>query len=193
MRAWLFGALLCLTASVGLAAWWSLDGQDARPTQALAPARAPASTAHLAPAPPTAAAVLPAAALAQPAPREPVADAEQAPSLSVPEAQMLMQLMAEQGDPRSPALGQRQPRQAASAAQLADPAQYRDFEEQHSRALIKAYTGGIEQIPAIRQRIEEEAQAGRRSAEEIDEARAALQQLEMLQSKLQREAPELLP
>ena len=97
MRAWLFGALLCLTASVGLAAWWSLNGQEARPTQALAPALAPASTAHLAPAPPTAAAVLPAAALAQPIPREPTADAEQAPSLSVPEAQMLMQLMAEQG------------------------------------------------------------------------------------------------
>ena len=39
-------------------------------------------------------------------------------SLSVPEAQMLMQLMAEQGDPRSPALAQRQPRQAASACLL---------------------------------------------------------------------------
>jgi len=56
-----------------------------------------------------------------------------------------------------------------------------------------AYAGGVQQIPAIRERIEQAAQSGERSAAEIDEARAALEQLEMLQSKLQREAPELLP
>jgi hypothetical protein len=106
---------------------------------------------------------------------------------------MLIQVMAEQGDPRSPPLGRLKPRQPASPSQLADPAEYRAFEDGQSRALIQAYAGGVQQIPAIRARIEQAAQAGERSAVEIDEARAALAQLEMLQDKLQREAPELLP
>lgn len=105
---------------------------------------------------------------------------------------MLIQLMAEQGDPRRPPLGQLKPRQPASAAQLADPAQYKAFEDQHSRDLIMAYASGVQQIPAIRDRIEQAAQSGERNASEIDEARAALEQLEMLQSKLERERPELL-
>jgi hypothetical protein len=115
------------------------------------------------------------------------------PGLNAREAQMLMQLMAEQGDPRSPPLGRLEARQAASPSQLADPGQYRAFEEEQSRTLIQAYVGGVQQIPAIRARIEQAAQAGERNAVEIDEARAALAQLEMLQDKLQREAPELLP
>ena len=192
MKAWIVTTLLCLTVSVGLAAWWSLNMQGLeaptieqvtlqRPASALPGLAPPAS-------PPTA----PPLSTSRVEP-ETSSGVQSEPELNAEEAQMLMQLMAEQGDPRSPALGERQPRQAATPAQLADPEQYRAFEEQHSRALIMAYTGGVKQIPAIRQRIEEEAQAGRRSAEEIDEARAALQQLEMLQSKLQREAPQLLP
>ncbi|WP_339525129.1 hypothetical protein [Pseudomonas sp. EA_35y_Pfl2_R111] len=114
------------------------------------------------------------------------------PQLNAQEAQMLIQLMADQGDPRSPALGQLKPRQPASAAQLADPAQYNAFEEQQTRDQIMAYASGVQQIPAIRDRIEQAAQSGERSQIELDEARAALEQLEMLQSKLQRERPELL-
>ncbi|MFZ3155822.1 hypothetical protein [Pseudomonas sp.] len=105
---------------------------------------------------------------------------------------MLIQLMADQGDPRSPALGSLKPRQPASAAQLADPAQYNAFEDQQTRDQIMAYASGVQQIPAIRERIEQAAQSGERSQSELDEARAALEQLEMLQSKLQRERPELL-
>ena len=105
---------------------------------------------------------------------------------------MLIQLMADQGDPRSPALGQLKPRERASAAQLADPAQYSAFEDQQTRDQLMAFAGGVQQIPAIRERIEQAAQSGERNANEIDEARAALEQLEMLQSKLQRERPELL-
>ncbi|WP_394236127.1 hypothetical protein [Pseudomonas anguilliseptica] len=113
--------------------------------------------------------------------------------LNAQEAQMLIQLMADEGDPRSPALGQLKPRQPASAAQLADPAQYSAFEEQQTRDQIMAYASGVQQIPAIRERIEQAAQSGERSQTELDEARAALEQLEMLQSKLQRERPELMP
>lgn len=115
------------------------------------------------------------------------------PQLNAQEAQMLIQLMADQGDPRSPALGQLKPRQPASAAQLADPAQYSAFEDQQTRDQIMAYASGVQQIPAIRERIEQAAQSGERSQTELDEARAALEQLEVLQSKLQREGPELLP
>lgn len=77
---------------------------------------------------------------------------------------MLIQLMADQGDPRSPALGELKPRQPASPAQLADPAQYRAFEDQHSRDQIMAYASGVQQIPAIRERIEHAAQSGERNA-----------------------------
>ncbi|WP_415753857.1 hypothetical protein [Pseudomonas leptonychotis] len=132
--------------------------------------------------------------VATPAPAaEPVEAATNEPQLNAQEAQMLIQLMADQGDPRSPVLGQLKPRERASAAQLADPAQYSAFEDQQTRDQLMAYAGGVQQIPAIRERIEQAAQSGERNANEIDEARAALEQLEMLQSKLQRERPELLP
>jgi hypothetical protein len=124
---------------------------------------------------------------------QPVEALPSEPQLNAQEAQMLIQLMAEQGDPRSPALGQRKPRQPASSAQLANPAQYSAFEDQQTREQIMAYASGVQQIPAIRERIEQAAQSGERSQTELDEARAALEQLEMLQSKLQRERPELLP
>lgn len=129
-----------------------------------------------------------------PAPAEqPVEEPPSEAQLNAQEAQMLIQLMADQGDPRSPALGHLKPRQPASAAQLADPAQYSAFEDQQTRDQIMAYASGVQQIPAIRDRIEQAAQSGERSQSELDEARAALEQLEMLQSKLQRERPELLP
>lgn len=132
--------------------------------------------------------------VAIPAPAEKsVEEPPSEPQLNAQEAQMLIQLMADQGDPRSPALGQLKPRQPASAAQLADPAQYSAFEDQQTRDQIMAYASGVQQIPAIRERIEQAAQSGERSQTELDEARAALEQLEMLQSKLQREGPELLP
>jgi hypothetical protein len=124
---------------------------------------------------------------------EPVEAATNEPQLNAQEAQMLIQLMADQGDPRSPALGQLKPRERASAAQLADPAQYSAFEDQQTRDQLMAYASGVQQIPAIRERIEQAAQSGERNQAELDEARAALEQLEMLQSKLQRERPELLP
>ncbi|MGH8355111.1 MAG: hypothetical protein ACRERY_16530, partial [Pseudomonas sp.] len=95
----------------------------------------------------------------------------------------LIQLLAEQGDPRSPPLQASQPRTKAPAAALADPALYAQFEERQTRAQIQAYTDGVRQIPEIRERIEQAAQSGERNAEEIDEARAALEQLEMLRSQ----------
>ena len=129
-----------------------------------------------------------------PAPAEkPVEEPPSEPQLNAQEAQMLIQLMADQGDPRSPALGQLKPRQPASAAQLADPTQYSAFEDQQTRDQIMAYASGVQQIPAIRERIEQAAQSGERSPSELIEARAALEQLEMLQSKMQRERPELFP
>ncbi|MEX6500564.1 hypothetical protein [Pseudomonas zhanjiangensis] len=106
---------------------------------------------------------------------------------------MLMQLMLERGDPRSPRLGVLKPRPTPSAAVFADPAQYQAFEDQYSRAQVQAFASGVQQLPDIRARIEQAAQSGERNAAELDEARAALEQLQMLKAKLQREAPELLP
>ncbi|MBS7691144.1 hypothetical protein I0D68_09710 [Pseudomonas lalucatii] len=192
MRRWLGAALLCCAAAVVLAAWWVAS--EPAPSPALPQARA------VEPAPPSWPATLPvapgAASIASPAAiasaQRPAA-AEPSANLAPLEAQLLIQLMLERGDPRSPALGELAPRPTPSAAVLANPAQYQAFEDRHSRAQIQAYAGGVQQIPAIRARIEQAAQSGERSAVELDEARAALEQLEMLQARLRREAPELLP
>lgn len=114
-------------------------------------------------------------------------------TLSPVEAQVLMQLMAEQGDPRMPAKGGLKPRQSASATQLADPQAYAAFEDEQTRSQVQAWTRGVEQIPAIRERIAQAEQAGDRSSAELEEARAALGQLEQLRSQLQQQAPQLLP
>jgi hypothetical protein len=189
VKRWLLGGLLSATAAVALGLWWVPETRSI-PAVALPQVAAPRPIEP--PSPPTPEPhALPVAA--NPAPEAPVVDSVVEPALNAEEAQVLMQLMADQGDPRSPALGTLKPREQATPAQLADPAQYQAFEDKQSRALIQAYAGGVQQIPAIRGRIEQAAQSGERSAEEIDEARAALEQLEMLQSKLQREAPGLLP
>lgn len=109
------------------------------------------------------------------------------------EAIQLMQWMAEKGDPRGPDLGGMKPRQTATAAELADPNQYAALEERQTRELLQAYAAGVQQIPEIRARIEAAAQSGERSASELDEARAALDQLEAMKGRLESEAPQLLP
>ncbi len=187
MKRWLFGGLLSATAAVALGIWW-LPGVEPIATVAVPQVAAARSVE-----PPSPLAPEPQPVAANSTPVAPVVDSTVEPALNAEEAQVLMQLMAEQGDPRSPQLGTLKPREQATPAQLADPAQYQAFEDQQSRALIQAYASGVQQIPAIRERIEQAAQTGERSAEEIDEARAALEQLEMLQNKLQREAPQLLP
>jgi hypothetical protein len=189
VKRWLIGGMLSASAAVALCIWW-VPGAEPVATVALPDV---AANGVVEPPSPSAPAPQPMPAAIIPAPITPVVDSTAEPALNAEEAQVLMQLMADQGDPRSPSLGTLKPREQATPAQLADPAQYQAFEDKQSRALIQAYASGIQQIPAIRERIEQAAQSGERNAEEIDEARAALEQLEMLQSKLQREAPELLP
>lgn len=185
MKRWLGVALLSSGAAVAAGLW--LAPPVALPTTATAPV-AGSALASLA------AKSVPIAAL--PSPRSPALaatpPAEKA-AYSVEEAQMLMQVLAEQGDPRQPAAGGLQARTPATPAQLASPEQYAAFVDQQSRAEVQAWTSGVQQIPQIREQIELAAQSGERNPVEINEARAALEQLEMMQSRLQREAPELLP
>lgn len=184
MKLWLGVALLSCATVVAASLW--LAAPPEVPVSAGAPR---ALVSPIAVAPP---ATKPVPARVAPAVPAAVAPAEK-PAYSVAEAQMLMQVMAESGDPRQPVAGGLKPREAASPAQLASPAQYAAFEDQHARAEIQAWASGVQQIPQMREQIEQAAQSGERSSVEIDEARGALEQLEMLQSKLQREAPELLP
>ena len=191
MKLWLTGALCSAMAAVALGVWLAPEMLP------IAPVAQPQVAAKHPVEPPSPSApepqLLP-AATTNPAPVVvPVVESAAEPALNAGEAQILMELMADQGDPRSPQLGTLKPREQATPAQLADPAQYQAFEDKQSRALIQAYASGVQQIPAIRERIEQAAQSGERNAAEIDEARAALEQLEMLQGKLQREAPQLLP
>ena len=189
MRRWLLGgSALAVVAVLASAAWF---GPQPTVAEELAPPPAPAvaPVRKVEPAQSAAAAfrveALPAAA------EVPVE--VKAPTLSPVEAQVLIRLMAEQGDPRMPAKGGLKPRQPASAAQLADPQAYAAFEDEQTRSQVQAWTRGVEQIPAIRERIAQAEQAGDRSSAELDEARAALGQLEQLHSQLQQQAPQLLP
>jgi hypothetical protein len=184
MKLWLGVALLSCATVVAASLW--LAAPPEVPVSAGAPR---ALVSPIAVAPPV---TKPEPVRVAPAVPAAVAPAEK-PAYSVAEAQMLMQVMAESGDPRQPVAGGLKPREAASPAQLASPAQYAAFEDQHARAEIQAWASGVQQIPQMREQIELAAQSGERSSVEIDEARAALEQLEMLQSQLQREAPELLP
>ncbi|MBA4290115.1 MAG: hypothetical protein C0439_14195 [Pseudomonas sp.] len=190
MKGWLAVGLLSVSAAITLAV---LNAPETEPVATVVPVTASAtrSATHL-PDPPAARTTATPAPVPAPA-SPPMDEPPSAPTLNVQEAQMLIQLMADDGDPRSPALGELKPRQPASPAQLADPAQYRAFEDQHSRDQIMAYASGVQQIPTIRERIEQAAQSGERSQAELDEARAALEQLEMLKSKLHREQPSGLP
>jgi hypothetical protein len=186
MKGWLAAAVLSSAATVAASLWLAAPPEPGVPVVAAPVPRSPA----LAAAPlPKLSPVRP-----RPAPRLPAAAVPgETPRYSVAQAQMLMQLMAESGDPRQPAAGGLQPRTAASPAQLANPAAYVAFADQQSRAEVLAWTSGVQQIAQIRTQIEQAEQSGERSGAEIDEARGALEQLQMLQSKLQREAPELLP
>jgi len=189
MKAWLGIGLLGVITAVTIVVV-RMPQADTSPAVAPHTATPPSATIHL-PERPAALPTQQPAAIPAPA-EKPVEEPPSEAQLNAQEAQMLIQLMADQGDPRSPALGHLKPRQPASAAQLADPAQYSKFEDQQTRDQIMAYASGVQQIPAIRDRIEQAAQSGERSQSELDEARAALEQLEMLQNKLQRERPELL-
>lgn len=189
MKRWLGVALGCSGLAIALTCAGVL----------LAPADMAASSSSLSPARTVAA--LPAVD-DRPPPPAPVRSQAAAPAyeaeppaaeLDREQAIQFMQMLRDEGDPRSPPLGGLQPRQGATAQELADPKQYQAFEERQTRELVQAYTSGVQQIPEIRARIEAAEQGGERSAEEIDEARAALGQLEMMRDKLQRESPQLLP
>ena len=186
MKLWLGMALLSCGAAVAASLW--LAPQSAALPTVVAPLSTPPAVAPLASKPaPLAPALKPRSPLPVAAPSVEVA------AYSVAEAQMLMQVMAEQGDPRQPVAGGLQPRPTATPAQLASPEQYAAFEDQQTRAQVQAWAGGVQQIPYMREQIELAAQSGERTPVEINEARAALEQLEMMQSQLQREAPALLP
>ncbi|MGC8113525.1 hypothetical protein ACP3VQ_00770 [Metapseudomonas otitidis] len=192
MKGWLGLALASVLVSAGVGAAWSW--REA-PVAVASPARALSAPASLPPVPVPTASQPP----ASPAPAAPVAakavdEAPPSPApLDLQQAQQLMQWTAEHGDPRSPALGGLKPRQAASEAERVDPQAYAALEERQTRELVQAYAAGVQQIPEIRARIEAAAQSGERSPAELDEARAALEQLEAMQAHLEREAPELLP
>lgn len=186
MKGWLAAALLSSAATVAASLWLAAPPAVLPVAIALSPVNPLPLPAAPQVKPATVQVAARSVALAAATPVETAA-------YSVAEAQMLMQLMAESGDPRQPAAGGLQPRTAASPAQLANPAAYGAFVDQQSRAEVLAWTGGVQQIEQIRAQIEQAEQSGERSGAEIDEARGALEQLQMLQSKLQREAPELLP
>ncbi|WP_263143675.1 hypothetical protein [Pseudomonas sp. RIT-PI-AD] len=186
---WLAAALGCAASAVAAVVYLAeADPAPAPPAVAAVPRGAPLAEAGTWSPPPAPRVSRP----ALPAPTAKVAETDSPPGLDAEAAQVLMQVMIERGDPRSPALGGLRPRRPATAATLADPQAYAAFQADEERRQAQAYIAGVQQIPAIRARIEDAAQGGERSAAELDEARGALQQLEMLRDSLRTQAPELL-
>ncbi|WP_271409937.1 hypothetical protein [Pseudomonas sp. Q1-7] len=190
MKGWLGVAVACSAGVAALACATVLltPVPPPRPAPAALPAPQPPPLAIATPAlPPAPLADSQTGAAPVAAPERPAAPMDQAQAIE------FMQWMADKGDPRSPELGGLTPRRGATAAELADPRQYQALEERQTRELLQAYAGGVQQIPEIRARIEAAAQSGERSTVELDEARAALEQLEAMKGRLEHEAPELLP
>lgn len=191
MTRWLLLALGCVSGGVA-AAWLLFSAPPATLNHPLVgvatqPASATAAKPELAKPASDAFSV-------SPAPERPIeAEAASEPTLSPAEAITLMQVMAEQGDPRSPALLKTTPRRLPSAEQLADSEQYSAYEQEQLNDLLRSYTGIVNDIPDIKQRIDQAEQLGERTPEEISEAREAVGQLEAMQARLQQENPALLP
>ena len=190
MTRWLLLALGCVSGGVA-AAWLLLSAPPATLNHPLAGvATQPASAT---PAKPELAKPASDAFSVSPAPERAVEREAIEPTLSPAEAITLMQVMAEQGDPRSPALLKTTPRRLPTAEQLADSEQYSAYEQEQLNDLLRSYTGIVNDIPDIKQRIDQAEQLGERTPEEISEAREAVGQLEAMQARLQQENPALLP
>ncbi|MCJ8169355.1 hypothetical protein [Atopomonas sediminilitoris] len=190
---WLLVAAGLSGVGVGAVLWWY--PQPAAPQAVVPASNMPVPTVGGVSTGPKAVATNVDAFSLSPAPQAPTPaqDSPEATPLSPAEAITLMQVMAEQGDPRSPALLQSAPRALPSAAQLADPQQYSDYEQQQLDDLLRSYTGIVKDIPQIKQRIDQAEQLGERTPEEIREARLAVEQLSAMQARLQQEKPSLLP
>ncbi|WP_071871656.1 hypothetical protein [Atopomonas hussainii] len=190
MTRWLLLALGCVSGGVA-AAWLLFSAPPATLNQPVAGvATQPASAT---PAKPELAKPASDAFSVSPAPERPVEQEANEPTLSPAEAITLMQVMAEQGDPRSPALLKTTPRRLPTAEQLADGEQYSAYEQEQLNDLLRSYTGIVNDIPEIKERIDQAEQLGERTPDEISEARAAVGQLEAMQTRLQQENPALLP
>lgn len=190
MTRWLLLALGCVSGGVA-AAWLLFSAPPAPLNQPVAGVAISPATAS--PAKPELAKLAGDAFSVSPAPERPVEKEASEPTLSPAEAITLMQVMAEQGDPRSPALLKTTPRRLPTAEQLADSEQYSAYEQEQLNDLLRSYTGIVNDIPDIKQRIDQAEQLGERTPEEISEAREAVGQLEAMQARLQQENPALLP
>ncbi|MEO4047952.1 hypothetical protein AAFN46_12780 [Pseudomonas sp. CAU 1711] len=183
--------------AVALGVWAQLQFGEAPADAAVAVPPAAVPRDSIAPPPPSTPVPVPApshqplaAAPSGAAPARPPLAEE---ALTVEQAQALMREAAEQGERRQPPAGGLRPRPAATPAQLADPKQYAAFEDAGQRREVQAWTLGLQQIPHIRERIDQAAQSGERSAAELAEANQALEQLEQLQQHLRQSDPSLLP
>ncbi len=191
MTRWLLLALGCVGGGVA-GVWLLYSAPSAAPSQPVVGVATPQASAP--PGKPELAKPAGDAFSVSPAPERPIEkETASEPTLSPAEAITLMQVMAEQGDPRSPALLKTTPRRLPTAEQLADSAQYSAYEQEQLNDLLRSYTGIVNDIPEIKQRIDQAEQLGERTSEEISEAREALGQLEAMQARLQQENPALLP
>lgn len=96
------------------------------------------------------------------------------------------------GDTRTPALSEDVQRQKPTPDVLNDPAAYEAFEQSQSRSIAAGYLSIINQVPAMRARIEEAKISGQMSPEEIAEAEEAVQKILELEQEMTSKDPELV-
>ena len=116
------------------------------------------------------------------------------PEYDLRQAMAMMQESAARGDPRQPELI---PRAAEivppDAVQPPDPQRYAERETRQDRAAIAAYAQILQQLPVLRARVAQARTDPRRSTQDYQQAKEALEQLEQMRARLAHEHPELLP
>lgn len=94
------------------------------------------------------------------------------------------------GDARAPAVVRDAPREAPSAAELADPDAYQRYENRQNQRLYKAYVKAADdEIPRLQKDIAQAREQGL-SAEQLQEGEEKLRRIQSMRDQLQADHPE---
>ena len=97
-----------------------------------------------------------------------------------------------QGDARTPELSEDVQREKPTPDVLNDPAAYEAFEQSQSRRIAAGYLSIVNQVPAMRARIEEAKISGQMTPEEIAEAEEVVEKILELEREMAAKDPDLI-
>lgn len=113
------------------------------------------------------------------------------PNSTVDAAKSMAEAM-KNGDPRTPPIGRSEPQEQATAAELADPKLYAQYEARQNMRLYKGYIQAAEvEIPRLQQDIAK-AKAEGLKPEQIAEGEEKLRRIQQMRDQLASQHPELV-